>query len=295
MCHSWATVPRLRQQSTRLFSSNQDDDLRRISIAGASVSPEGFWAILQVSPDEYWPVQVTCSSQDEKAASSPESLTLLQLLSDVDMAGPILPPEVLAQLAVLHAERNENSKAKSLLEELKLPESTLYSELTSWQRSRIRLPKVTLDSIVVTPPNTWTLVCRNGLEFTLDEEDVEQVSYDYNPATSLAFTCLALALRYQAPMLLSSSSSDDLVSFSTLQQRFPLYRNLETLRKPGERVQTNLQRGFEVHKLTGALRVAMERGDEQAARLIREKLDEYDSMDDLPTIEYENTDLDQLQ
>jgi hypothetical protein len=255
-----------------------------------SVSPNGFWVIFQCAPDEFWPIQVTESQEDTVAATSLESLTLLQLLNGVDMAGPILPPELLSQLAIEHAEGNESLQV--LLNELKLPPDVpSYSELNEWQKSRTVLPQVTLDAIEISVQDStvkWTLACRSPLikGFYFSPEDVSR--------THLAFTCMSLALRYQAPMNMAFTCGDqELMSLEEIQHRFPLFTSTGNLRKPANRVQKNLQQGFEIHKLTGALKMAMERGDTKAASLIREKLDKYDSFEDLPTIP--NSDYDQLQ
>ena len=50
------------------------------------------------------PLPITRDPQDAYAATSPQALTLIQLLSGVDMAGAILPPETLSKMAVLHCE-----------------------------------------------------------------------------------------------------------------------------------------------------------------------------------------------
>lgn len=234
-------------------------------------------------------MQVTESQEDTVAATSLESLTLLQLLNGVDMAGPILPPELLSQLAIEHAERSKSLQV--LLKDLKLPPGVPYSDLNEWQKSRTILPQVTLDAIEISVKDStvqWTLACRSPSTrgFYFSPEDVSR--------THLAFTCVSLALRYQAPMNMSFSCEDqELMSLEEIQHRFPLYTSTRNLRKPANRVQKNLQQGFEIHKLTGALKMAMERGDTKAASLIREKLDEYDSFEDLPTIP--NSDYDQLQ
>lgn len=292
--HSWMPPrPTLRlnpHSSSRLHASNQEGPplRRRISVAGMSVSPNGFWVILQCSSDDYWPIQVTESEEDTVAATSLESLTLLQLLNGVDMAGPILPPELLSQLAVEHAEDHESLQV--LLDEIILPPDSLYSELSEWQKSRIRLPQVTLDAVEIQMEDStfkWTLACRSptigGFEF----------SPETTSTTHLAFTCVALALRYQAPLTMATCQENDFMSLQDVEKRFPLFYTTQNLRKPADRVQKNLQQGFEIHKLTGALKMAMERGDAKAASLIREKLDEYDSFEDLPTLP--NTDYDQLQ
>lgn len=287
-----------------------------------SVSPQGFWVVLQLSKEEYWPLQVTSSQEDDSLqATSLESLTLLQLLNGVDMATPLLPPERLAQLAIIYAEDHwstmddENDEAFALLlETVKLPSSSSsdasssfsYSQLSEWQRARTRLPQVTLDTAILTiakdtTTTRWTLQCRSpnirGFDINLVED--ADASSSTSGSSSVSFTCLALALRYKAPILVILQREDEdettfLLSLKDVQRRFPLFRTVQELKKPANRVQTNLERGFEIHKLTGALKIALERGDEAAACAIRQQLDKYDSLDDLPTLP-DATDYDQLQ
>ncbi|KAL3900446.1 MAG: hypothetical protein SGARI_006243, partial [Bacillariaceae sp.] len=64
---------------------------------------------------------------------------------------------------------------------------------------------------------------------------------------------------------------------------FPQRTTVGKLQQQSSRVTENIERGFEIHKLQGALTIAMKMGDEKAVEKIRAKLDEYDSMQDLPT------------
>ena len=80
----------------------------RTSLDGVSLASNGFYAMLRcVSPaNKYLPLQVTDDPADATGvATSPESLTLIQLLSGVDMAGAILSPDILAKYIVLECER----------------------------------------------------------------------------------------------------------------------------------------------------------------------------------------------
>jgi hypothetical protein len=107
---------------------------------------------------------------------------------------------------------------------------------------------------------------------------------------------VALALRYQAPLTMichENNTNAFWLSLQTVEQQFPLFTTTQNLRQPADRLSKNLQQGFIIHKLTGALKMAMDRGDIKAISRIREKLDEYDSFEDLPTLP--NTDYDQLQ
>jgi len=131
-------------------------------------------------------------------------------------------------------------------------------------------------------------------------EPLQATSYQYGPA-SAAFTSLSLALRYKTPM---SMSNDVLLRiqksypFSYLRYEegamseaigavFPRWRSTTDLKGQTERVEKNLMQSFEANKLEGALRIAIEKGDDAAAQKIRERLDKFDSFEDLPTIEEE--------
>lgn len=142
----------------------------RAAFSGVAVSPMGFWVMLKVAPDQYWPVQVTAIAStaviaDRPAAqvTSPEALTLLQLLAGVDMAGAILPPDILARIIIgvcdndLHNDayadnsNNSNNVIRALVRRSsnwqQAPVNTAYLDLPDWWQSRIRLPICTLDEI----------------------------------------------------------------------------------------------------------------------------------------------------
>jgi hypothetical protein len=90
-----------------------------------------------------------------------------------------------------------------------------------------------------------------------------------------------LALRYKAPIVLENLGDVDVPK--DLDQDFPQRTTVAKLQQQSTRVTQNIERGFEIHKLTGALQIAMKLGDQGAVEKIRAKLDEYDSMSDLPT------------
>jgi hypothetical protein len=132
---------------------------------------------------------------------------------------------------------------------------------------------------------------------------------------------MALALRYKAPIVLerpsepfmdnaantttttttpTTTSRTTLVldrymlTLSELQEKFPHRTTVGKLQQQSTRVAANIERGYEIHKLQGALTIAMKMGDQIAAQRIRTKLDQYDSMQDLPTITTTNTVHDQI-
>ena len=80
-----------------------------------------------------------------------------------------------------------------------------------------------------------------------------------------------------------------------VEDQFPMYSTVETLQKTSKRVTKNIERGFEIHKLSGALRLAIEKGDTAAAAKIQNVLDELESMDDLPTLEEDKSKLDEME
>jgi hypothetical protein len=357
----------------------------RLAIVGVSVSPNGFHAILKgssiptttttkVGDDErdndpqqdvenladkerFLPLKVTNDPQDHRAATSAESLTLCQLLSGVDMAGAILPPDMLSKIVVYHLEEKlqdiqdyddlqvddddmgstTRSEMRRLTpQELKvldavqdaLPEDQeTFKDAPEWLQSRTRLPQVTLDQLTLTHITTsddddddpssmstpnwhFRLECNlpelNNLQLVVDDiksDTLAPLVYNYDRETSLIYTCLALALRYKAPTVLERQQQEYDVSASgkrtnntsennnnsvwsssaDLDRFFPQRTTVSKLQQQSTRVIENIERGFEIHKLTGALQIAMRRGDIKAAERIRAKLDEYDSLQDLPT------------
>jgi hypothetical protein len=273
--------------------------IRRLAISGVSVSPQGFWLMLQVPEMGIWPLRLTTSNEDSYSASTPEALTILQLIAGVDMAGSILPPDVLSKLTVLGCEEDPSIEvADPLMAKIRenLPEGhTSYSEMNEWSKAKIRLPQVLLDEVRMMP---FSLECRirdmGSFSLRLTESLVQDVCYNYDEATSAAFLSVALALRYKAPLVLGTTTHVETLTEEEVFERFPMYSSVGKLQDTSQRVRKSIERGFEVNNLQGALRIAMERGDNVAVERIREKLDEYDSMDDLPTLE-ENDELNQME
>lgn len=299
-----------RSSETKMTSESiEGKSIRRLSLSGVSVSSEGFWVFFQVPASfkddkvQTLPLQVTSDPQDMVAATSAESLTLIQLISGVDMAGPILPPEVLGQTTALFCETLEDADGeeavckKQILEFMKdsLPKNapSLYSECNIWQRSKVKLPKVSIDQVylqtALSDKEGWVYECSipeiGKMDVRPSIDIFQEVSFAFNERVSPAFISVALALRYKAPISLENcGGSLQLLDNVELQDKFPLFRTVESLKDQSTRVQRNIERGFEVHKLTGALRISMEKGDEEAVRTIRKELDRYDSMDELPTL-----------
>lgn len=265
---------------------------RRVSVAGVSVAPSGFWAFLQIpqagdSRTAYhWPLQLTCSPQDATSAQSPEALTILQLIAGVDMAGAILPPDILAKLVVLHAEEEPGSlNSNAILEQISLPQGMLaYSELNDWQRSKLNLPQVTLDELTLDGSSgevrlDVSVAGLGPLSFCPSQDALGEVCWNYNPASSLHFVSLALALRFKAPIVMDmqEQDKDDKTNkqlLTKVEDEFPLYTTVGELHKTSSRSAKNVEKSFEMHKLSGALRIAMELGDEAAEEKIRQALED---------------------
>jgi hypothetical protein len=113
--------------------SSDSDSYETLVVAGASVSPIGFLAIVKSSLQQQeiaFPIQLTSSTLtntayngmtgtesiknasipslfqenvDQTSVVTPEALTFLQLINGVDMATPILPPDTLSKLCVWYA------------------------------------------------------------------------------------------------------------------------------------------------------------------------------------------------
>jgi hypothetical protein len=65
-------------------------------------------SVSTVTTSNYFlPIWVCDDPNDRTAATSPEALTLLQLLAQVDMAGSVLPPNVLEQIVILTLEEGD--------------------------------------------------------------------------------------------------------------------------------------------------------------------------------------------
>lgn len=306
----------------------------RLNLAGVSISakPPGFFVLMNASESATLPLQVTSDPQDAYTTSSPQALTIIQLLAGVDMAGAILPPETLAKIVVLACESIPepflepaqqqllsmvqqglaSSRAAANLEEV--PQSSLcYSDAHPWLQSRCPLPQVTLDEVVLSyhdddatrnddvsklsDPSKWScqLRCKaKGVEGSIavkaGPDLIQAVSYQYDPATSGLFTCLALALRYKAPIQLRQDEEQYVPLIHTpqdLERLFPQKTTVAKLHQSSTRVTKNIERGFEVHKLQKALELARKKGDTQAEIKIRAALDKMDSFQELPVTSHD--------
>lgn len=267
--------------------------LQRVQLAGVSVSATGFWVMMRTGEDAYYPLRVTDDIVDTGAATSPEALTILQLLANVDMAGAILPPDILSRVTVLSCEEGQ-CDAKVADEVLEIVHDNLpdgfktYGELHEWGQSRLSLPVSTVDEVIVEDDKTFTWRCsvknygRISIQPTIST--LEQICYNFRPQVSTAFLSIALALRYRAPisMKVTPKVESTFLTQQALKKRFPMYRSAGQLQQTSQKPAIAVERVFEINKLQAALRIAMEKEDHVAAAKIRAALDEMDSMKDLP-------------
>eukprot|EP00531_Pseudo-nitzschia_arenysensis_P007582 CAMPEP_0116132334 /NCGR_PEP_ID=MMETSP0329-20121206/9489_1 /TAXON_ID=697910 /ORGANISM="Pseudo-nitzschia arenysensis, Strain B593" /LENGTH=476 /DNA_ID=CAMNT_0003626835 /DNA_START=88 /DNA_END=1518 /DNA_ORIENTATION=+ len=298
------------------------------------------------------PLKMTNDPADAFCATSPESLTLCQLLSGVDMAGAILPPELLQKIVACHIEDkietlydddddddDDQDDLASIFTPVLTPiEMKLWEFLQNQQammreqslfggsispdkeaiQAQMQMPQVMLDQLTLVPLPSASWQCKlecaipewkENIVVTVKPDLLASLAYNYDPESSPLFTCIALALRYKAPIVLeqteqqeqptttttttteeetsSSSNNNNNFVWSTnddLDRDFPQRTSVENLQEQSTRVTQNIEKGFEIHKLTGALQIAMRLGDTKAAEKIRAKLDEYDSMEELPTL-----------
>ena len=137
---------------------------------------------------------------------------------------------------------------------------------------------------------------------------MEEVLYSYDDKCSGAFLSMALALRYKCPIEITSRALDAIQSVhcrleegkginekefavciaqkvdsdakesnfddqNRLQQVLPQWRSTTKLQKQSQRVVENIEQGFQITKLQGALKIAVQRGDDIAADKIRAEID----------------------
>ncbi|CAJ1951234.1 unnamed protein product [Cylindrotheca closterium] len=243
-------------ETTDKDASSSSSAVERLVISGVSVSTKGFHVLFQTRKG-ILPLPITKDPQDSYKASSPEALTILQLLSQVDMAGAVLPPETLAQMAIVQSEQayynsnhddnddchddndgnaNDNANvAKSngdLLAEYVqtiLPQdcpSQSYMDAPSWFQSRTALPQITLDQVLIQyDPKTKTCQCQ--LTCALPKN----IMWTCGTGTASASTTGTTDTDTNAALSLSllSSSSSFVVSVTPkLVQSFAFHYNPET-------------------------------------------------------------------
>ncbi len=158
---------------------------------------------------------------------------------------------------------------------------------------------------------TTTTTTNENAEHDLENirNNMEQVLYTYNDQCSGSFLSIALALRYKCPIVITSRALDAIESiqttlnnqptndvqtettstsiciFSTINHEnknnndenikmiLPQWKSASDLHSQSKRVVENIEQGFQLTKLQGALRIALSRGDDMAADKIRAAID----------------------
>lgn len=132
---------------------------------------------------------------------------------------------------------------------------------------------------------------------TSSEKNVQNKEFD----SLNAFLSLSLALRYKSPVTLSSIDSlldtfvyqikeknkanpmpktdeeEEQLKLTLLERRYPKWKSVTSLSLQSSMTQKTVEKGFEVHRLEGALKIALERNDLKAAEKIKQKMKEYDT------------------
>jgi hypothetical protein len=254
------------------YSHRAMDQCRRLSISGVSVSSTGFWTIFKIPGQGYWPIQITHSTMDDVTlTTTPESLTILQLLAGIDMAGTILPPETLAKLVVLHAEENpESLYSKEITAHFNNSVKSSSLLANDSQRNSFRWPRVSLDELALYPTLRMDVSISGigSLSFTPSSRAIQAVQWNHDSVSTSNFLPIALALRYHSPIILHKIPTTVLRS---LKEHFPLYSSIQKLHRTSTSV-TLLEQSFQLEKLRGALKIALQKGDIVAERKIRSKI-----------------------
>lgn len=218
---------------------------------GMSISGDGFVVVLQ-SDGQFLPILM--NTMDLAEVKSPEALTLLQLLQGIDMAGSVLPPELLHKRLCAYDERG-----------------------AQFDPSEVTMQQLLLDLSPETNSIAFTLGLRIGAKDKLVEVPCE------SPFESIAF-----AMRYKSSIMATESllyASD--LDADTIVERFPLCFTLKDAQDQDLRVKRDFaSRLAEVgiarpknantvvpkELLEKALKIAREKGDLEAELKIMREL-----------------------
>jgi hypothetical protein len=197
------------------------------------------------------------------AAKSPEALTLLQLFQGIDMAGFLLPPDV---LDVRYAEDRDLSVHYS-------GANHSYATASSWLRARCseQLPRVQLLQVAArqamesatTAEPAFDLVCARVAGDSLSSVVVRCPS---------AFEAVALALRHKVDINLDAFGDACLFPDTELPSRFPLWRSEADAAEQDARIKSSIKSTIESTRLESALKIARGKGDKAAELKIRAAL-----------------------
>lgn len=274
-----------------------------------------------VGDDIALPIRISSNPNDEFSASSVEALTFLQLLGGVDVASEgVLPVQTLQHIIALSCSEGNDEEsvgaAKIMQDAL---DGINYVTASPWQRVRVKYPTVGLDGVQVASAKQKTMMTNPTaddppivdvhfiLDCTVEGKPLSiplsnsllqnlaassSFSSTSENSTLAAFLSLTLALRYKVPItsstllslspftLLTQSKND--TSGNIIHQMYPEWKSATSLEIQTSRVVSRISKGFEANRLDGALKIAIQRGDKGAERKIREKMKEFESLDDLP-------------
>jgi len=251
-------------------------------VHGLSVSPTGFVALLRNSTGTCFAVPI--DHEDSQTANSPEALTLLQLFQGIDMAGFLLPPDV---LSVRYAEDRDLSIHYS-------GTNHSYATASPWLRARCsdQLPRIQLLKVSARQETTkdsnyyepvFNLECARVAGDSLSTVSVRSPS---------PFEAVALSLRHKVDIELDALGSADFFSEAELQVRFPQWRSEADAAAQDARIKSCIKSTIETSRLEAALNIARDKGDRAAEKKIRAALRAIDgrSAASLPVVDGEGED-----
>eukprot|EP00550_Attheya_septentrionalis_P003914 CAMPEP_0198286622 /NCGR_PEP_ID=MMETSP1449-20131203/5663_1 /TAXON_ID=420275 /ORGANISM="Attheya septentrionalis, Strain CCMP2084" /LENGTH=446 /DNA_ID=CAMNT_0043984407 /DNA_START=119 /DNA_END=1459 /DNA_ORIENTATION=+ len=105
---------------------------QRVFVRGVSVTPEQGFVVVLGGGRSTMVVPVT--TRDTMQVKSPEALTILQLIGNIDMAGVLLPPQLLQSLVALYCSIHSMTHEKLIMNQslptntTKNPENTVFVE-----------------------------------------------------------------------------------------------------------------------------------------------------------------------
>jgi len=283
-----------------------DESDRNVEVHGLSVSHQGF-VVLLLEPHSkcILPVRI---DRVPGLAQSPEALTLLQLFQGIDMAGAMLPPNV---LSLRYAERVD------LAFEFNEIDYT-FNEASEWLRARANLPTIELLRVSIRPGSGSKGQAGRKAEpqppqglgagvgvgsgdaardyegpDAVEDDDVAVVNLNEGFMFDLqcsrtsgalsfvaidgvsAFEAIALAMRHKATCSLSVSQTvlqDFGFPVAEIPVRFPNWQSKDEAAAQSSRLTQRLMSAYTMNRLEGALRVARRLGDKAAEEKILAEL-----------------------
>lgn len=223
---------------------------------GLSVSEKGFVAIFKTG-DRCLSVRV---DGERDSSGSPQALTLLQLFQGIDLAGYVLPPDI---LSTRFAEQTDMPIVHD-------GETYSFREASLWIRAQCldQLPRFMLTRMVA------RLEPGHGLQFdafcTRIGTQRQHILEDLDPfeAVALSIRCkLNVEIVHDVLVQLSFPSVE-------LRERFPFWISTTDASAQAARVSSVIAKSSKIAELEGAKRIALEKGDSAAAQRIQAAIDE---------------------